>query len=344
MRLTPAILVLAGICAGLARVCAGLETDQFTPPPRPLADLGPDFQVEVKRALQEACDRVNEKYEEHLLKAAKAPFKFIRNIEDASVRERLTESCIARAVFQATVRGGYSQCQMEFWARYGEFAQQPARFDPPLRKTVYDTLTRPITIFYISPTVNFWGLYFGTDKLGHFFEQGYEYYEVYQHERSRGLDDAEAIGKAVKLGVAQEKGIYGLMIDGCYSNADLAANYAGVKFYINLTRPLTIDGIEYPPILILENNRWRLNPAAGDDFVRPFFTEHFNEAFNPCRYNWPFRNGVRENVKRVRSRWMEFYHSTPQIEQQRLERITRWHGDDYGHCGFDNLVTLVNTN
>jgi hypothetical protein len=192
----------------------------------------------------------------------------------------------------------------------------------------------------LSPTINLNGIYLGTDKLGHFFEQGYEYYEVYRHELAHGRDEATAFRKAVELGVSQENGIYGKMIDNVYSNADLAANYAGLKFYINLTRPITLGGVHYEPILTFRDNRWQFNEKARRDFLRPFITEHLNEAMNPCRYSWPLRVGVRNNVRVLVPRWLAFYNTTLPQEQQRLQQITKWYGEDYGHSGFKNVVTL----
>ncbi|MGE5609371.1 MAG: hypothetical protein ACM359_08960 [Bacillota bacterium] len=324
----------------LSQMVWALETDQFTPPPQPLIDLGPALQNELNQAVQSAIDRTHEHYQEHLRKAAKAPFKFMRQDEARKAAACLTEESIALAVFDATVRGGYSQCEMERWARYGQFSRQPARFDPSPDQTIYGTLARPLIMVMLSPTINLYGIYLGTDKLGHFFEQGYEYYEVYRRELARGRDEAAAYRKAVELGISQENGIYGTAIDNVFSNADLAANYAGLKFYINLTHPITLGGVRYEPILVLRDNRWQFNENASRDFLRPFITEHLNEAMNPCRYNWPLRVGVRNNVRALVPRWLAFYNTTLPLEQQRLQRITKWYGENYGHGGFKNVVTI----
>ena len=324
-----------------AGVCHALETDQFTLPPRPLVDIGPELQQEVTAALQRAMDRANGQYAEHMANARRTGFDFIRQSELEKANQRLTEGFMARAVFDATVRGGSAVCYMEGWARYGEFDRQPMKFDPSPGESVYDTLTRPILIFILSPTISLDGVYLGTDKLGHIFEQGYEYYEVYARERNRGRDEAAAIRKAVELGVEQEQGVYGLGIDNIYSNADLAANYAGLKFYINLTRPVAINGIKREPILVLENKQWRLNKAAGDNFMRAYITAHLNEAWNPCRYDWPLRLGVRSNVRKLAPRWMEHNGITAEELRQRMVELSRWYGEDYGHSGFEKVVGLV---
>ena len=45
---------------------------------------------------------------------------------------------------------------------------------------------------------------------------------------------------------------------GIYSNADLAANYAGLKFYLNLTRAVDVGGASLPPVLVRADGKWLL--------------------------------------------------------------------------------------
>lgn len=336
---------VVGFACMWALVCAGrvaaLETDQFTPPPAPLVDLGPGFEQEVTQAIVEAIETVNQRRQEHLRNAAKAPFKFLRDEHLKKAEACLAAPALAKAVYQATVYSGHPQCKMEMWARYTEFEQQPARFSPPLDKTVMGAFSRPITIWYMSPTINLHGVYLGTDKIGHFFEQGYEYYEVYQKATKAGRDEATAIRKAIQKGVGQEKGIYGLLVDSVFSNADLAANYAGLKFYLNLTRPIMVAGQMRPAMVVLKGDRWELNPAATGDVMRPFISEHWNEGFNPSKFGWPLRNAVRNNVRTRLDRFLAFYNTTVEQERRRLEQIRTWYGEEYGHSGWEQLVTVV---
>lgn len=71
----------------------------------------------------------------------------------------------------------------------------------------------------------------GTDKLGHFFGQGFEYYEVY--EKAAGTE-AERNQKAIEFGRKTEAGKFGLGTTGVYSHADLEANWSGFRFYKEL--------------------------------------------------------------------------------------------------------------
>ena len=66
------------------------------------------------------------------------------------------------------------------------------------------------------------GIWIGTDKIGHYFEQGYDYYRF--HDRK----------KALRFGVNTENTYLGLAVSGVYSNADIHANIKGMEFYNNL--------------------------------------------------------------------------------------------------------------
>ncbi len=98
----------------------------------------------------------------------------------------------------------------------------------------------PASFLFDSPTVHVHGYYLGTDKIDHFFQQGHEYFELVMKNEAEGADAAEAIAAAVAHGVKQEHKYYGTLASGVYSNGDLAANYAGMKFYLNLRHPVRI--------------------------------------------------------------------------------------------------------
>jgi hypothetical protein len=84
------------------------------------------------------------------------------------------------------------------------------------------------------------GICIGSDKLGHFFQQGHEYYQ--ESHRTGG-----SVASAVAGGQAQESGGYGLATTGVFSNADLEANRKGLDFYNDLaaTPGMTFDIANY---------------------------------------------------------------------------------------------------
>ncbi|MFC6672729.1 hypothetical protein [Marinobacterium aestuariivivens] len=76
----------------------------------------------------------------------------------------------------------------------------------------------------LSEWVNLAGYRVGLDKLGHFFAQGWQYFEL-------TALDGETLERALALGRHQEEGRYGYLTTGIFSYADLAANFNGWRFW-----------------------------------------------------------------------------------------------------------------
>ena len=64
----------------------------------------------------------------------------------------------------------------------------------------------------------------GLDKLGHFFAEGWHYFEITQQEDKR-------LKHAIQWGKEQEGGKYGYSTTGIFSFADLVANFNGWRFW-----------------------------------------------------------------------------------------------------------------
>jgi hypothetical protein len=80
----------------------------------------------------------------------------------------------------------------------------------------------------LNPTMLINGIYVGSDKLGHFLQQGYQYYQIAKSKGAAGEKVAESFG------VGTEKGNFGLQTTGVMSHADLEANRQGMRFYQQL--------------------------------------------------------------------------------------------------------------
>ena len=334
------LMLLAALFATRSRPAHALETDQFTVPPQPLADVGPQLQQHVTAILQDVMTRTNVRYLEHT-RAAAANTGW-RSHHERAAAACLTEDALASAFFDE-VGHGLPECDIEAWVVRSHFPVSPAKFDPSMGECVYgdNLLQKPLTLQEISPTVRLFGAYMGTDKVGHLFQQGHEYFEAYRKAEQSGADRDTAVRKAVQVGIDQENGFYGLMMVGVYSNGDLAANYAGLKFYLNLTHPIHVNGRQLPPIVRLRQNLWEFNPAAGDEWLRPFFTDHLNESLNPSQYSPQLRTTVRQNFPARAERWIAFYQSTRETEARRLKELSTWYGEDYGHSGMDKVTSVL---
>jgi hypothetical protein len=76
----------------------------------------------------------------------------------------------------------------------------------------------------LSDVVNIDGNLIGVDKIGHFFAEGWHYFEMTEFE-GKSVYDALAWGKE------KEAGLFGYSTTGIFSFADLAANFNGMRFW-----------------------------------------------------------------------------------------------------------------
>jgi RHS repeat-associated protein len=104
--------------------------------------------------------------------------------------------------------------------------------------------------YILNPCIKVCGKCIGSDKMGHFLQQGLEYYQ----EKTKHAGDADkGTGAAEKWSDSTEKGAYGLATTGVYSTADMEANRQGGKFYEDLKNNpnMTFDICNY-----LKDDKW----------------------------------------------------------------------------------------
>jgi hypothetical protein len=107
----------------------------------------------------------------------------------------------------------------------------------------------------LNPTMLINGIYVGSDKLGHFLQQGHEYYQRAKSKGTQGQILAE------KYGIETEKVGFGLRATGVMSHADLEANRQGMQFYQDLGS----------------------NPGLSFDIAH-YINKNWNEGHNPNYY------------------------------------------------------------
>jgi hypothetical protein len=83
----------------------------------------------------------------------------------------------------------------------------------------------------LSDVVNVNDVHIGIDKLGHFFAEGWRYFEMVAFDE-KSIHDALAWGKE------RESGLFGYSTTGIFSYADLVANFNGMRFWIKVLRKL----------------------------------------------------------------------------------------------------------
>ena len=114
-------------------------------------------------------------------------------------------------------------------------------------------------------------VYLGADKFGHFFTEGYAYYERYATDGEQS---------ALQYGELTEGTFYGELATGIFSFADLTANLNGLRFWNSVLAlkpdPVTQRMTE-KPYIGCRNGQWqRLRAFDWRDYVDPAWDEAIN--------------------------------------------------------------------
>lgn len=350
-----AALAAAALLAASAPAPAN-ETDQFTLPfGATFVDLGDYLGAVHCRALEQVVDELNAMIED------------AERISNERAREERLAELRSPAVVADRLRWKFKPGFLEQADIESALRSRAARERFPDGVIAYRTWgwiyaythlpidPRRLVLLYQSSTIKAAGVYFGTDKIAHFHDLGHLYFKQYLLERRRGADHDEAVRRVVRLftrGPISESSTIGSWATGVKSNADLAANFAGMMFYMNLTEPVRHNGRELEPLLLFRNGRWRVNlhvrPESG--YFGAYISDHWNEALNPSGYEWGVRKMVRLRMKQMAEDLIEFYADAdgrprdPAYFDALARELSTFDGVEYGHSGrFDNLLTLGNT-
>lgn len=137
-------------------------------------------------------------------------------------------SCDLRKLHMAVKNalGGGEVGKLEHWAIRENGLR---KVTVPYNKSIYaggglTTGSGGLFLMGIVPSLLVNGHYFGADKLGHFFDQGYDYYEAIYVRR----DPSHSLET---LGLEDENDINGMKGNGIRSYGDMAANFSGYLFW-----------------------------------------------------------------------------------------------------------------
>lgn len=342
-------LLLSFVLLANIPVSYAMETDQYNLPPEPLFDIGDEVSDHIAENLFTAVAKINSEIDTHQSCLNDPKQKGSSCGTPQAERSRLeylrSNDAVAYEVFKLLGDGSLVLTVTGKWFMKHKFSQEPARYKTSYTESIY--LVQPIDYATMSPTVRIYRTEFGTDKIEHFLQQGYDYYKIYKNEIAAGGAPENAANKAIKWGQMTERTYFGLLIAGVYSNADLVANYAGMKFYQGMTQPIQIGSATRPAILSLKDGSWIVNnpQRLHDNLLKPFVSDHLNEALNPSVYAFNLYPFVRGTVKKQSCpQWRKMY---PDLTKSAIETqtnaLTRWNGADYGHLKKDMMVELADT-
>lgn len=274
------------------------ETDQYTlPVGREFADLGPYLSHTVEAAVRVAARRTNDQIDAALSSErpdtalALQTSDYLASMVWAELFRAFPTNELLDAELQSPSVG------QRFPGLVTLHTSRPSIYDSPLM--VMD-LSKAVRTLLRAGTVSVGGTLIGTDKIIHFINVGRLYHAAYDSQRTRGRTTADATALAIAATSANpftsEDGLLGLLTTGIRSNADLAADLAGLKFYRNLSESVRIGTREWPPMLVRDGAFWRVQMSAGSQRFTAFVTPHWNEVLNPNKYLDYVALQVRETV------------------------------------------------
>jgi hypothetical protein len=348
-----ASLFVSGLLLVFQSGVAGFETDQYNLPPSPLADIGDEVTEHVEQKLRQAIEKLNAEISIHENCLQVRPAERKQSGCESAPKEQVaiaylrSNDAVARIVYQLLGAGVPPFTNGGTWMDLHHFREHPARYRTSFFKSIF--LPWPSDTLTVSPTVNMYGSQFGTDKIAHLYQQGFSYYKIYRRALTEGQTPDEATAQGVRWGQGTERGIFGTLIAGVYSNGDLAANYVGLKFYQGLTQEIKIDAQTRPPMLLLRNGVWTINQNVNlrDVLLKPFISDHLNEALNPSIFTQflELRAYVRRTVRRRScQQWFAHYPGLSRSSlDERSQALRLWHGEDYGFTDSKHFITIANT-
>ncbi len=180
------------------------------------------------------------------------------------------DKAFARAIYHE-LGGWYWVDRIERWAAGTDRVK---KYPQTRYRSIYRGLpvwvTRVNFFFGVGRTFRVNGVIVGSDKFGHFFSQGYKYYK----RELKGWDDE----RLLRWGAFAERWLFGQFTTGIYANADLVANYEGMRFYESLFLDDVVEGKS--AILEWRNGRpVQIRPFTWADHINDYWDEALNPSF-----------------------------------------------------------------
>jgi hypothetical protein len=166
-------------------------------------------------------------------------------------------------------------------------------------------------LFGLGSTINIDGTHIGTDKLGHFFDMGYELWQMTEG----GSNLMDIVDKATR----EQQGIWGYWTTGIKSYGDITANFDGYRFW----RDFAGEGSQ--PFFTCEQNYLKqVRAFKWSDYVSAAWTEAINcseywspnydfyvamnvhdlEVNNKRRYQCPIKPETCDDLRVKYSQWL----------------------------------------
>ncbi len=213
------LLILIGVFA--LQNCFAAEIDSVTP-----------RKLKLENSTGYINEIINQRIEEGI-REANAQQDYIGEIDDIEDIEEVT-FCDEEALY-TELRKAIFQSFTASWGLKGHDLDEQLRdllarqsYSLLLNDSVYRDIDYiegfSLNLKELSDVVNINGHLVGLDKIGHFFAQGWQYFDLTSY-------DEKTIEEAIEWGRQKETGIFGYTTTGIFSYADLVANLNGWRFW-----------------------------------------------------------------------------------------------------------------
>jgi hypothetical protein len=224
MQKIPILMALLSIFVFQVSVAA--EIDSITPRDLQLDNSLTLINEIFNQRIQEGVHKANAKQDD------------IEDIESGEFcDEQILYTELRKAIFQSfTASWGFKGYDLDQQLR-DLLARES--YSLPLKDSIYCEISYSegfsLNMKELSAVVNINGHFVGLDKMGHFFAEGWHYFELTDYDQNN-------IDQALEWGKEQEAGKFGYSTTGIFSFADLVANFNGWRFWnkvlLNTNDPL----------------------------------------------------------------------------------------------------------
>ncbi|MDH3635168.1 MAG: hypothetical protein OES20_10715 [Gammaproteobacteria bacterium] len=209
----PAFVLTAVMLLACGRDLSASESDLWTYAHIPLSDSSALVSVQLQKSLQTVINTINARpiEELHSLDDTALEFAFFTEFKSRYIRD------VAWGMFEKCI--GTNNCSD--WPQFERIQMYPEE------SIYYAARWRFIpSRFHLASVVQVCGIRMGADKLTHFFDDAFHYFNALRSKRNKFEPD-----DIRQLSLTFEETYMGTRLTGIVSYADIEANLAGVQFY-----------------------------------------------------------------------------------------------------------------
>lgn len=281
---------------------AASESDPWTYAYIPLADASAAISDQLASAMQKTIGSVNasEQFDIRTVDDTALEFAFFAEFRSSYIRD-LTWGMFERCIATNSCNGWAPIERIQMHPRESIYHEARWRFIP--------------SYFHLASIVNICGVRMGADKMTHFFDDAFHYFNALRSKR-KNLQPEDIR----QLSMAFELSYMGTRITGIVSRADIEANLAGVQFYGEMF------GGDAP--MIGRSNDGRLVMLRNPD-ICDYVSAGYDERILPNEYSFSLIDGSRarkraRNLSRIiRERQQRSAELAQRLDKGELSRETK---------------------